>query len=169
MAYWAPLLEHHSGLLVVEGAGMKDCESAQEARENIQSALERVGRDPMAQHLGIEVLEVGEAWTRTRYRPREEHLTALKMVQGGAIFAQADHAIALAASTLGGTVVTIEVKINFLERAGAGDTLVAEARPVDIKRKISLWEVMVRDQNQRRVAVCHGLAYHAREKVYTQS
>ncbi len=42
----------------------------------------------------------------------------------------------------------------------------AEVRPVDIKRKISLREVTLRDQNQERVAVCHGLAYHAREKTY---
>ena len=106
--------------------------------ERLDKARRLVNSDPMSRYLGLELIELEETRAVTRYRPKEEHLTALKRVQGGAIFSQADHAIAIAASTLGGTVVTIEVKINFLASAGAGDTLVAEASPLDIKRKISL-------------------------------
>ena len=100
--------------------------------------------------------------------PKKEHLTALNRVQGGAIFSQADHAIALAASTLGGTVVTIEVKINFLAPAGASDVLIAEASALDIRRKISLWQVEVHKESGQLIAICQGLAYHTRDKSYEQ-
>ena len=137
--------------------------------ERFRQARQLVGSDPMSRHLGFELLELGEAYAITRYRPKAEHLTALKRVQGGAIFAQADHAIAIAASTLGGTVVTIEVKINFLAPAGAGDVLIAEARALDIKRKLSLWQVEVRKESRELVAICQGLAYHAKNKSYDET
>jgi acyl-CoA thioesterase len=134
--------------------------------EHFQQTIKLVGSDPMARFLGFELLELSKAHAVTRYRPKEEHLTALRRVQGGAIFAQADHAIALAASTLGGTVVTIEVKINFLAPAGVNDVLIAEANALDIKRKISLWQVEVRKKPGEPIAICQGLAYHASDKSY---
>jgi len=137
--------------------------------ERFRAARQLMGSDPMSRHLGFELLEIDEAFAVTRYRPTEEHLTALKRVQGGAVFAQADHAIAIAASTLGGTVVTIEVKINFLAPAGAGDVLIAEAKPLDIKRKLSLWQVEVRKESGQLVAICHGLAYRAQNKSYDET
>lgn len=135
---------------------------------HFQQTRKLVGSDPMARFLGFELLELNAAHAVTRYKPKEEHLTALRRVQGGAIFAQADHAIALAASTLGGTVVTIEVKINFLAPAGANDVLIAESKAVDIKRKISLWQVEVRKEAGELIAICQGLAYHAGDKSYGQ-
>ena len=130
--------------------------------------MKSVVSDPMSRHLGFELIELKEARAVTRYQPKEEHLTALKRVQGGAIFAQADHAIALAASTLGGTVITIEIKINFLAPAGAGDVLIAEARALDIRRKLSLWQVDVRKDSGELIAICQGLAYRSEDKSYGQ-
>ena len=136
----------------------------------LEQARRLVGRDPMARHLGFEVVDLDETRAVTRYVPRAEHLTALDRVQGGAVFAQADHAIALAASALGGTVVTIEVKINFLASAGRGDVLLAEARSVDVKRKRSLWQAEIRKEADGELtAVCQGLAYHRREGSYEET
>jgi len=137
--------------------------------ERFRQARQLVGSDPMSRHLGFELIELDEARAVTRYRPKAEHLTALGRVQGGAIFSQADHAIAIAASTLGGTVVTIEVKINFLAPAEAGDVLIAEAKALDIKRKLSLWQVEVRKESKEVVAICQGLAYHAKDRSYDET
>jgi acyl-CoA thioesterase len=113
----------------------------------------------MSRFLGLELVELEEAYAITRYCPTQDHLTALGRVQGGALFAQADHAIALAASSLGGTIVTIEVKINFLSPAGANEILIAEAKPLDIKRKLSLWQVEIRRDSGELVAIAQGLVY----------
>ena len=136
--------------------------------ERLRQVQELVGSDPMARHMGLEVVELEESRAVTRYKPTEKHLTALKRVQGGAIFSQADHAIAVAASTLGGTVITIEVKINFLASAAAGDILIAEAKPLDIKSKISLWQVEIRKESGELVSICQGLAYHTRDRSYAE-
>ena len=137
--------------------------------DRFEEARSLVASDPMSRFLGFQLVELREARAVTSYRPTKNHLTALGRVQGGALFAQADHAIALAASTLGGTVVTVEVKINFLSSAGEGETLTAEARPIDIKRKLSLWQVDIRKDSGELVAVAQGLAYHAKDKSYTGS
>jgi acyl-CoA thioesterase len=134
--------------------------------DRFEEARSLVASDPMSRFLGFQLIELEEARAVTRYCPTKDHLTALGRVQGGALFAQADHAIALAASTLGGTVVTVEVKINFLSSAGENETLTAEARPVDIKRKLSLWQVEIRKDSGELVAVAKGLAYHAKDKSY---
>ena len=42
---------------------------------------------------------------------------------------------------MGGTIVTIEVEINFLSPDGANEILIADAKRLDIKRKLSLWQV----------------------------
>ena len=140
-----------------------------EESDQFSEARGLVSSDPMSRFLGFELVELKKALAVTRYRPDKNHVTALGRVQGGALFAQADHAIALAASTLGGTVVTVEVKINFLAPAGPGEILIAEAKPIDIKRKLSLWQVEIRKDSGELVAIAQGLAYHAQGKSYGSS
>lgn len=120
----------------------------------------------MARMMGFELVETGRARALTRFVPGPDHLTVLNRVQGGALLAQADHAMAVAAGTLGGTVVTVELKINFLAPARAGDVILAEAKAVDIKRKLSLWQAEVRREDGELLAVVQGLVYHARDKSY---
>jgi acyl-CoA thioesterase len=120
----------------------------------------------MARMMGFDLVETGRARALTRFVPGPDHLTVLNRVQGGALLAQADHAIAIAAGTLGGTVVTVELKINFLAPARAGDVILAEARAVDIKRKLSLWQAEVRREGGELLAVVQGMLYHARDKSY---
>ena len=54
--------------------------------ERLSQARKLVGSDPMSRYLGLELVELDEARAVTKYRPTEDHLTALKRVQGGAIF-----------------------------------------------------------------------------------
>jgi len=66
------------------------------------------------------LLELGEAYAVTRYRPKAEHLTAL-------------------------------------------------GRALDIKRKLSLWQVEVHKEPRELVAICRGSAYHAKDKSYDET
>lgn len=124
-------------------------------------ARDVVGRDPMARHLGIEVLEVREAYSRVALTVRPEHLNALDRVHGITVFAVADQAMAVAANSRGVSALLLEAKINYLSTAAEGDRLVGEARPVDVKRKIGLWNVEIRVEGRPDlVAVCQGVSYH---------
>jgi len=124
-------------------------------------ARDVVGRDPMARHLGVEVIEVREGFSRVALTVKPEHLNALDRVHGIAVFSVADQAMAVAANSLGVSALLMEAKINYLSAASEGDRLVAEARPVEVKRRIGLWNVEIRVEGRPElVAVCQGMSYH---------
>jgi acyl-CoA thioesterase len=135
----------------------------EKAPENdaIRYARDVVGGDPMARHLGIEVLEVAENFARVALNVRPEYLNALDRAHGITVYALADQALAVAANSGGGSAMVLESKINFLNGVPAGARLVAEARPVERKRTIGLWNVEVRQEGTGvLVATCQGLTYH---------
>jgi acyl-coenzyme A thioesterase PaaI-like protein len=63
------------------------------------------------------------------------------------VHAMPDQAIAVAANSSGGSAMILESKINFLSGVPAGGRLEAEARPVEKKRKIGVWSVVVRQED----------------------
>ena len=129
--------------------------------EAIRYAQEVVGGDPMARHLGIEVLEVKENFARLALEVRPEYLNSLDRAHGITVYALADQAIAVASNSAGDSAMVLEAKINFLNGVPRGTRLEAVARPVEKKRTIGLWNVEIRDQKDGLlVATCQGMTYH---------
>jgi len=129
--------------------------------EAIRYAREVVGGDPMARHLGIEVIEVEENFARLALEVKAEHLNALGRAHGIIVYALADQAIAVASHSGGGSAMVLESKINFLNGVSEGDRLLAETRPVERKRTIGLWNVEIRREGDGLlVAACQGMTYH---------
>jgi len=129
--------------------------------EAIRYAREVVGGDPMARHLGIEVIEVEENFARLALKVQADHLNALGTAHGIIVYALADQAVAVASNSGGGSAMVLESKINFLNGVSEGDRLLAEARPVERKRTIGLWNVEIRrEEDSLLVAACQGMAYH---------
>jgi acyl-CoA thioesterase len=129
--------------------------------DSIRYAREVVGGDPMARHLGIEVLEVEENFARLGLEVKAEYLNSLGRAHGIAVYALADQAVAVASNSGGGSAMVLESKINFLNGVSEGDRLLAEARPVERKRTIGLWNVELRREGDGLlVATCQGMTYH---------
>ena len=130
-------------------------------KEAIRYAREVVGGDPMARYLGIEVLDVKEDYSRLGLTVRPEHLNALGRAHGILVYALVDQAIAVAANASGGSAMLLESKINFLNGVPEGTRLEAEAHPVEKKRKIGCWNVVVRQKDSGLlVASGQGTSYH---------
>jgi acyl-CoA thioesterase len=129
----------------------------------IRYAREVVGGDPMARHLGIEVIEVEENFARLALEVQADHLNALGRAHGIIVYALADQAVAVASNAGGGSAMVLESKINFLNGVPQGARLLAEARPVERKRTIGLWNVEIRREGDSLlVATCQGVTYHKR-------
>jgi uncharacterized protein (TIGR00369 family) len=75
------------------------------------------------------------------------------------ISALADQCVAVAANTLEGSALVTELKVNYLAAAHPGKPLLSEARPIDRKRTLSLWEVNI-TQEGRLIATGQALTYH---------
>jgi 1,4-dihydroxy-2-naphthoyl-CoA hydrolase len=108
-----------------------------------------------AEHVGIEIVETAADRVVGRILVGPQHSNGRDRVHGGAIMTLAD--------TLGaiGTVLnlqpnttttTIESKTNFLA-AGRGPHLIGEATPLHIGRNTMVWQTVIRDAGDRRIAV----------------
>jgi uncharacterized protein (TIGR00369 family) len=87
-------------------------------------------------------------------RVHQRHKQALGVVHGGVLASLADTAGGLASYTAaasGARVVTIEMKINYLEGVPSG-VVTADAEVVRIGRHIAVVDCDIRDHNSRLVA-----------------
>ena len=123
-------------------------------------ATEVVAKDPMASFLGIQVEEIKPGYARLSLLVKEQYLNSVGRAHGMAISSLIDQAVAVASNSTKYEALVVELKINFLSGVAAGDKITAEASPLDISRRLSLWEVDVRDSTGNRVSVAQAMAYH---------
>jgi acyl-CoA thioesterase len=103
-----------------------------------------LGADRASTALGIEVLEYGPGWARARMTVRPDMVNGHDLAHGGMIFALADTAFACACNSWGPVTVAAGADITFLEPAGPGDVLEAEARVRSRRGRAGLYDVTVR-------------------------
>ena len=132
---------------------------------HVQYAKEVVARDPMAAFLGIRLEEVRRACARLSVVIKPEYLNAHDRAHGMILSSLIDQAAAVAANSMEYDVLLVELKINYLAAAAPGELITAEAKPVDIKKSLSLWAIDVRGASGALVATGQALGYHRlREK-----
>lgn len=123
-------------------------------------AREVVGGDPFSQFMGIRLEEVRDSYSRVSMTIKEEYCNSQDRIHGGALFTLADQAFAVACNSRGYLAFALEMKINYFQGTRPGEVLVAEATPIDIRKRVSLWNVEVRNDAGDKIAVAHGMAYH---------
>jgi acyl-CoA thioesterase len=132
---------------------------------HVQYAIETVAKDPMASFLGIRLEEVRRAYARLSVVIKPEYLNAHDRAHGMILSSLIDQTAAVAANSMEYDVLLVELKINYLAAAAPGELITAEAKPVDIKKSLSLWAIDVRGASGILVATGQALGYHRlREK-----
>ncbi|MDR1371441.1 MAG: PaaI family thioesterase [Dysgonamonadaceae bacterium] len=114
--------------------------------------------DRYAVHSGIELVEVKPGWAKTKMVICDMHLNAGNVVQGGAIFTLADLAFAAAVNAYGNLALGIQTSINYLKSASEG-TLFAEAKMINLHKKLAYFHVDVTDDKDNLIAVFTATAY----------
>lgn len=115
-------------------------------------------QDAFAKICGVELVEAGAGTAGVRLEVRREHLNSVGSVHGGAIFALADAAFAVAANSGPSVAVAIQCSISYLKAVSEG-TLYAQAQEVNSDGRIGSYDVRVTDGQGQTVAVFSGLAY----------
>lgn len=96
--------------------------------------------------LGIELTEITDERVLGRMSVDRRHLHPMGYVHGGAWVAFADTVAAwgtLRHLPEGGGFTTIELKINVISAAGAGDLLAAVGEPLHVGSRTQVWQVRV--------------------------
>jgi len=109
-------------------------------------------------HVGIELVEAAPGFAKLRLPIRDEILQPTGVVHGGAVCTLADVTAGVAAHVSyppGTDIVTVEIKVNFLASLREG-VLLSEAKPLQIGRRTSVWEIRINHDSGCPVAFALG-------------
>ena len=116
-------------------------------------------RDPASQALGMTLDAIRPGYARMRMRVREDMLNGHGTCHGGFIFMLADSAFAFACNSHNFNTVGAGCTIDYLAPGRVGDVLVAEAVEQALAGKTGVYDVVVTDQDGRKVALFRGKSH----------
>lgn len=121
-------------------------------------------RDRFAAHNGMVLDQVEPGHAVAKMVVTEEHLNAVNMIQGGAIFTLADFAFAAAANACGQVTVGINAGISYFKVA-QGNLLMAEAKEISASKRITCYQVNVFDAGNNLIAQVNLTGYRKAQKL----
>ena len=127
------------------------------------------GVGPIAALLGIRRASMGDGRSVFELTIRPEHMNPHGVVHGGVVYTLVDFAMGGALTSLlepGEGCATLEVKINYLAPALAGDVR-AEACVVSRSRRVAVMEARAYGEAQRLIALATGSFYIQTRAVMT--
>ena len=118
--------------------------------------------DAASRMLGIELVEYGPGWARTRMTVTGDMVNGHGICHGGMIFSLADTAFACACNSWGPAAVAAQCDILFVRPARGGDVLVAEARMRSRFGRSGIYDIAV-ENGDGLIAEFRGRSSEARQ------
>ncbi len=112
----------------------------------------------------MEIKEVSPGSAIVSMTVGNEHLNAAGLCHGGAIFSLADVAFALACNSHGVMALALEISVNYLRPAKAGEVLTAFAREINLGNSTGLYSIEVKNQDSKLLAFFKATAYRFQDK-----
>ena len=120
------------------------------------AAMNAGSADPLVQHLGIEVLEVGEDFIRGRMPVDHRTHQPFGLLHGGASVALAETLGSMAASLCidpaTQMAVGLEINANHLRAVTAG-WVIGTARPIHVGRSTQVWDIRIENETGQPVCI----------------
>ena len=122
-------------------------------------------RDHAAQALDIAIVRVAPGYAQLTLAVRRDMVYGHHICHGGMIFSLADTAFAYSCNSYNKNTVGSSCNIDFLAPAKEGDTLQAEALERSQAGRTGVYDVTVRTQTGKVVALFRGKSYRAQGEV----
>jgi acyl-CoA thioesterase len=116
-------------------------------------------RDPASQRLGMTLDQIRPGYALMRMRVREDMLNGHGTCHGGYIFMLADSAFAFACNSHNFNTVGAGCSIDYLAPGREGDVLSAEAVEQALSGKTGVYDIVVTNQEGRKVALFRGKSH----------
>lgn len=129
---------------------------------NTAEARKIFADDRYAALTGIEIIEAGKGYCKSRMKIEEKHLNAANVVQGGAIFTLADLTFAVASNSHGQLAFALNANISFFASKAEG-ILYAEATEVSNPTRVNGYDVLITDELGEIVAKFSGIVYRKKQ------
>lgn len=121
-------------------------------------------RDRFAELAGIKLIEAKPGYARAKMTITDQHLNAVNIVQGGAIFTLADFAFAAASNSHGQVSLGINANISYFQPP-KGKTLTAEAKEISASNKLANYNVDIFDEDTQIIARFSGMVYRKKDRI----
>lgn len=121
-------------------------------------------KDRFADFVGIKLVEVKPGYARACMTITDQHLNAVNIVQGGAIFTLADFAFAAASNSHGQVSLGINANISYFKPA-KGKVLTAEAKEISASKKLANYNVDIFDEDMQIIARFTGMVYRKKDMI----
>jgi acyl-CoA thioesterase len=116
----------------------------------------RFDSSPFALYMGMTVEELSKGYAKIKMPVRPEFLNFENMLHGGVVSSLLDQAFGCSLNTLDYIYVAVQLNINFMSTAPAGETLYAEGKVVHAGRSLGIAEMTVSDSNGKLIARASG-------------
>ncbi len=115
--------------------------------------------------MGMQVTEASNGYARVEMKLDERCGNPIGSVHGGVIFALADTAGGVAATSRGSFVTTVTGNINYLNPAMSAKMLIATAKELKAGKNILVYDVSVTDEKEHTVAEARMTYYSLHKEV----
>ena len=138
-------------------------------QELAEAAAEAMfSRDSTSQSLGMQIVEVRPGYARLTMTVRKDMVNGHDISHGGLIFSLADSAFAFACNSYNRSTVALSASIEFLAPGRLGDLLTAEAQEQALGGKTGVYDVIVTNQDDARIALFRGKSYRIQGTVIAE-
>ena len=137
-------------------------EKNQLAKEVVNHLMEN---DLFSKWLGIEIIEIGEGYSKIKMTIRKEMINGFGIVHGGIAFSVADSAFAFACNNRNNLSVALDTSINFIKPVHVDDILTAEAKEIHNGKSTGLYHITITNQNSQLVASFKGMCFRTGKKL----
>lgn len=121
--------------------------------------------DAASQGLGMRLVRVAPGRARMEMTVRPDMLNGHQTCHGGFIFSLADSTFAFACNSRNLATVASGCTIDFLAPGYAGDVLTADCEERSLSGRTGVYDVVVTNQEGRRVALFRGRSYRIKGQV----
>ena len=142
---------------ILAAAQERSIDEAQALAEAVATSM--FERDPASQGLGMTIDAIAPGYARMSMPVREDMLNGHQSCHGGFIFSLADSAFAFACNSHNFNTVGAGCTIDYLAPGRLGDLLTAEAVEQALAGKTGVYDIQVRNQDGRTVALFRGKSH----------
>ena len=121
--------------------------------------------DAFSRWMGVEVEEIGKGHAILSLKIKPEMVNGFTISHGGISYSLSDSALAFASNAYGNKCVSIETSISHTRPAKIGDKLTATCEELNRGRTIGIYQVTVKNQDNKTVALFKGTV-HISEEVW---
>lgn len=115
--------------------------------------------------MGMKVTEISDGFARVEMDIDEKSANPIGSVHGGVIYALADTAGGVAATTKGSFVTTVTGNINYLNPAMEVKKLIATTREIKVGKNVLVYDVSITDEKGKSIAEARMTFYSLHKKV----